>query len=93
MAQASALVQDMRAFVSAADPNTLVQNGDFQKKCDALPKKLAAMVGASRMRFDEPWGIMPVVGRGLAQTAYAKAATQKLTIERGSRSALAASKG
>jgi hypothetical protein len=94
MAQAGALVQDMRAFVSGADPKTLVQNSDFQKKRDALQKRLAAMVGASRMRFDEPWGMVCLFwAAGSPQTAYAKATTQRFTIERGSRSALAAGKG
>ena len=80
--------------MSAFDPNTLVQNGDFSKEVRRAAEKLAAMVGASRMRFDEPWGMVcPFWAAGSPQTAYAKAATQKLTIERGLRSALAASKG
>jgi len=84
----------MRAFVGGADPKTLVQNPDFQKKRDKLQKKLAAMVSASRMRFDEPWGMVCLFwAAGSPQTAYAKGATQRLTVERSSRPALAASKG
>lgn len=90
MVQAGALIQDMRAFVSSADPKTLVHNDDFQKKRNALQKKLAGMVSASRMRFDEPWGMVCLFwAAGSPQTAYAKAATRRLTLERSSHPALA----
>jgi hypothetical protein len=92
MVQAGAIIQDMRAFVAAADPKTLIQNDDFRKKRNSLQKKLAAMVRASRMRFDEPWGMVCLFwAAGSPQTAYAKAATQRLNIERGSQPALPAS--
>jgi hypothetical protein len=91
MIQAGALLQDMRAFVGAADPKTLVQNDEFQKKRNALQKKLAALASASRMRFDEPWGMVCLFwAAGSPHTAYAKAATQRLLIERSSHSAHAA---
>jgi hypothetical protein len=94
MAAAGQLIQDVRAFVGDADPNTLFQNNQFKNKRDALQKKLAGMVKASKTRFDEPWGMICLFqAAGSPQTAYAKAVTQKLAVERGAQPALAAAKG
>ena len=94
MAAAGQLIQDVRAFVGDADPNTLFQDNQFQNKRDALQKKLAGMVKASKTRFDEPWGMICLFqAAGSPQTAYAKAVTQKLAVERGAQPALAAAKG
>ncbi|HEY7336447.1 MAG TPA: hypothetical protein VH639_16260 [Bryobacteraceae bacterium] len=94
MIQAGVLIQDMRSFVGASDPTALIQNSDFKKKRDALQKKLSAMIKASTTRFAEPWGMVSLFqAGGSPQSAHAKAVTQRLTLERGSRSALAAGKG
>jgi hypothetical protein len=91
MVEAGALVQDVRVFVGDSDATTLFQNNEFKKKRDALQKKLAAMVKSSRTRFDEPWGMVCLFwAGGSPRTAYAKAVTQRLTVERGTQSALGA---
>jgi hypothetical protein len=52
------------------------------------------MVKASKMRFDEPWGMVCLYWTGGSPaTAYAKASTQRLLIERGHPSALSAAAG
>jgi hypothetical protein len=78
MAPAGAIIQDMRAFVGAADPKTLVQNDNFQKKRDALQKKLAAM-GRARAGcvLTSPGAGVPVLDCGSPQSAYAKGAHAK----------------
>jgi hypothetical protein len=84
MVKAGSLVKDMRAFVGSADPVTLSQNNDFKKKIDVLQKTMAAVVNASKVRFDEPWGMVCLFwAGGSPATAYAKAAAQKLNVERG----------
>jgi hypothetical protein len=91
MVDAGALVQDVRAFVGASDAKALFQNGEFEKKRDSLQKKLAAMVRASTTRFDEPWGMVCLFwAGGSPPAAYAKAVAQRLAVERGKQSSLAA---
>lgn len=84
MVQAGALVDDVRNFVGDSDPAALVQNNDFKNKRNALQNKLSAMVKASKVRFDEPWGMVCLFwASGSPRSAYAKAVTQKLTVQRG----------
>jgi len=90
MVKAGTLVQDMRTFVGNADPTTLFHNNEFKKKQDALQKKLAAMIKASKTRFDEPWGMVCLFwAGGSPHTAYGKTVTQRLTVERGAQPVLA----
>jgi hypothetical protein len=84
MSEAANLVLDIRKFVGVADPGTLAQNNEFKKKRDTLQKAMSDMVKASKVRFDEPWGMVCLYwAGGSPATAYAKAATRKLLIERG----------
>jgi hypothetical protein len=90
MVGAGRLVQDVRAFVGDSDATTLFQNNEFKKKRQALQKKLAAIVKASKTRFDEPWGMVCLFwAGGSPHTAYAKTVAQRLTVERGAQPALA----
>jgi hypothetical protein len=94
MVQAGALVQDMRTFVGDSDLTTLLQDNEFKNKRNALQTKLANMVKASKTRFEEPWGMVCLFwSAGSPETAYAKAVTQSLTIQKGSQRMLAASAG
>jgi hypothetical protein len=94
MVEAGKLVQDMKAFVGKSDLKTLYENNHFKAKRDALQKNLAAMVKASTIRFDEPWGMVSLFwAAGSPHTSYAKAVTQKLTLERGVRPAAPAGGG
>jgi hypothetical protein len=78
------LVQDVRAVVGDSDATTLFQNNEFKNKCNALQKKLAVMVKASRVRFDEPWGMVCLFwAGGSPPSAYGKTVTKRLTVERG----------
>jgi hypothetical protein len=86
MAEAGTVVKDVRAFVGNSDPATLVQNNEFKSKSDALQKKLAAIVKASKIRFDEPWGMVCLFwSAGSPRTAFAKIVSKSLTLERGAR--------
>jgi hypothetical protein len=88
MAEAGALVQDMRTFVADSDVATLFENNEFKRKRDALQQKMAAMVKASRIRFDEPWGMVCLFwSGGSPNTAYGKIVTERLTVERGTQPA------
>jgi len=86
MVEAGPLVQDVRGVVARADASTLLQNNEFKKKGDALQKKLSAIVKSIKIRFNEPWGMVCLFwAGGSPQTAYAKALTPKLALERGAK--------
>ncbi len=94
MVAVGTLIQDVKTFVGKRDLKTLYENNDFKAKCDALQKKLAAMVKASTIRFDEPWGMVALFwAAGSPHTSYAKAITQKMTVERGVQPAAPATGG
>jgi hypothetical protein len=89
MAEAGALVQDMRTFVGDSDLATLYENNEFKNKRDLLQKKMAAMVKASKIRFDEPWGMVCLFwAGGSPRTEYGKIVAEGLTVEQGTQSAL-----
>ena len=79
----------MSAFVGDSDATTLFQSSEFKKKRDALQKKLSAVVKASTIRFDAPWGMVCLFwAGGSPHTAYAKTIAQRFTVERGAQTAL-----
>jgi len=91
MVRAGALVQDLRSFVGSADPATLINDNTFKTKRGNLQNAMASIVKESTIRFDEPWGLVSLFwAGGSPQTAYGKATTAKLIVERGSKPALAA---
>lgn len=84
MVEAGALVLDMRRFVGNTDPAVLMQNNEFKNKRAALQSKLAAMVKASKVRFEEPWGMVCLfAAAGSPRSAYGKAVTRTLIVDRG----------
>lgn len=84
MAKTAKSVQDLRAFVNNSGGAPLAGNGAFTTKRDQLQKSLASMIKASQARFDEPWGMVSLfMACGATASAYAKAVTQALTIEKG----------
>jgi hypothetical protein len=77
MSSVSELVARHRELAGSADPAA-------QQSRDALQKKLAEVVHASTMRFDEPFGTVALFwAAGSPPTAYGKVAAKPLTIERG----------
>lgn len=84
MAEAAALVAAMLTFAGDADPATLLQNSEFQRKRDALQAAMAAMVKASKVRFAEPWGMASLFwAAGSPDTAFGKISSAKVMLERG----------
>jgi hypothetical protein len=84
MAETGAVIDDLRRFVSNADPGTLIENNQFKSKREALQKRLAAMIQSSKMRFAEPWGMVSLYwAAGSPQSAYGKLTYSNRTLERG----------
>lgn len=91
MADAGKVILQTRRLVGDADPKTLIKNAAFNAQREALQKKLATMVNASRVRFDEPWGMLCLYrAAGSPPMAYGKLATAGYALERGAKPALAA---
>ena len=91
MSEAGTLIQQVRTFVGDADPATLLKNAEFNNKRAALQKKLSAMVRASKVRFDQPWGMVCLYqSAGAPPSAYGKLTAGKFTLVRGTQRTLAA---
>jgi hypothetical protein len=92
MAEVGVLIEDVRANVGASDPASLVHNNQFKQKREALQKKLAAMLKASKTRFDEPWGMVCLFwASGSPRTASAKTVARRLLLARGAQAVAPAS--
>jgi hypothetical protein len=77
MVDAGKKVLDMHQFLQTAPAGSLEGNPDFEKRRKALQKKMAAMLGDNRMRFDDPWGMVALFwSAGSPQPAYGKIARQ-----------------
>jgi hypothetical protein len=75
MVDAGKKVLDMHQFLQSAAPGSLQDNPGFDKRRKALQKKIASMLGDSRMRFDDPWGMVSLFwSAGSPQPAYGKIA-------------------
>jgi hypothetical protein len=90
MSQVGAAVKEVRSFVGSADPATLATNEVFKQKSGTLQNKLAGIVKASKMRFDEPWGMVCLYWAAGSPPCYGKVDGGTLKIERGVQPALLA---
>ncbi|HEX4748419.1 MAG TPA: hypothetical protein VH302_02655 [Bryobacteraceae bacterium] len=91
MVNAGQLIDQVRKVAGNSDPKVLIHNPDFNAKRQALQKKLADMVKTSKMRFDQPWGMLCLYrAAGAPPFAYAKITGLKTPLERGVQRTLAA---
>jgi hypothetical protein len=91
MANAGQLIDQTRKAAGTSDPKVLIQNADFNAKRQALQKKLADVVKASKMRFDQPWGMLCLYrAAGAPPSAYGRITGLKMPLERGVQRILAA---
>lgn len=58
MQKAGKALRDMRSFLAGRDAAGLAHDPDFAKRRDGLQKVMVGVVGASRVRFREPWGLV-----------------------------------
>ncbi len=58
MQQAVKAVADMREFVGARNPASLLQDNTFKKKASALRNSMKAVVSNTRTDFGQPWGMI-----------------------------------
>jgi hypothetical protein len=58
MVKAGQALLQMRTFLAGRNPVTLGTDPDFASRRDALQKIMLGVVGSSKMRFHEPWGLV-----------------------------------
>ncbi len=82
MIDAGKELQSMIAFLAGRDPATLRDDHGFAMKRASLQNKMADVVGRSKARFNEPWGMISLFQAAGSQGASAKVVTPGLTISR-----------
>ena len=58
MVTAGKAIVEMQSFLNTAITTTLAESHEFAQRRDRLQKTMAGVIRNSRMRFDEPWGLL-----------------------------------
>jgi hypothetical protein len=82
MVEAGKQLQAMTTFLAGRNPNSLKNDPAFEKQRMALQKKMAKVIGNSKTRFQEPWGMIALFWAAGSQGASAKLVTPAITIAR-----------
>ena len=72
----------MQQFLAGANPATLADSHEFAKRRDQLQKTMAGMIGNSRTRFDEPWGLVSLFWAAGSVGASARVAAKGLLLQK-----------
>lgn len=81
MADAAVQVQSMRMCTGESDLHAVLSDPAFKDRRDELQKKLAATVKTSKVRFNEPWGMVCLYwSAGSPGTAYGRIMEGGLTV-------------
>jgi hypothetical protein len=87
MQVAGAAVAEMQQFLASADPVTLADSHEFANRRDQLQKKMAGVIGKSRTRFDEPWGLISLFLASGSSGASARLVAKGLLLQKSDRAA------
>jgi hypothetical protein len=82
MQTASGAIIRMQTFVAGADPATLADNAEFANRRDELQKTMAGVIGNSRTRFDEPWGLVSLFWAAGSIGAFARLVAKEILVEK-----------
>jgi hypothetical protein len=83
MVDAGKQLQSMIAFLAGRDPVSLRNDHEFASQRAALQDKMAKVVGKSKTRFTEPWGLVCLFWAAGSQGASARVVTSDLTLSLG----------
>jgi hypothetical protein len=91
MVDAGKQLQSMITFLSGRDPVSLRNDHAFESQRIALQNQMAKVVGRSKARFTEPWGLVSLFWAAGSQGASARMVTPTITLQwaTGKRSAAA----
>jgi len=80
MQDAGKALQSMIAFLAGRNPSTLKSDPAFATERANLQKKMAKVIGASKTRFEEPWGLVCLNWAAGSQGASARPVTSAMTL-------------
>jgi hypothetical protein len=80
MQKAGKGLQEMRAFLAGRDPTTLAADDEFAQRRDKLQKLMAGVVKDSKMRFQEPWGMVCLFQASGSRESSGKLVAGKLVV-------------
>jgi hypothetical protein len=83
----------MRAFLSGRDPAALAGDPGFAGRRDTLQKLMLKVVGSSKVRFNEPWGMVCLYWAAGSRRSSGKLNSQTLTLDRESGAAAVVTAG
>jgi hypothetical protein len=75
-------LHDMRQFLTTANPATLAENSEFSARRTDLGKHLAGVVARSKVRFDQPWGLVALFLAAGAPNASGRLLTTTLSVQK-----------
>jgi hypothetical protein len=93
MQEAGQALEDMRAFLSGRDPAALAGDPGFAGRRDTLQKLMLKVVGSSKVRFNEPWGMVCLYWAAGSRRSSGKLNSQTLTLDRESGAAAVVTAG
>jgi hypothetical protein len=82
MQNAGQALHDMRAFLAGRDPSTLRDSSEFATRRNALQKLMLGVVSASKVRFNEPWGMVCLYRAAGSRQSSGKIAASTLAMQR-----------
>jgi len=80
MLDAGESLQSMIAFLAGRNPVSLKSDPVFATERANLQKKMAKVVGTSKARFEEPWGLVSLYWATGSQGASARLVTSAVTL-------------
>jgi hypothetical protein len=75
-------LQAMRTFLASNPANPLAETPEFESRREKLQKRMAKMVEASKMRFDDPFGMVSLFWAAGSPKASGKLVTARFTVEK-----------
>ena len=80
MVDAGKQLETMITFLAGRDPVSLKNDHAFDMQRAALQKKMAEVIGRSKARFEEPWGMVTLYWAAGSQGASARLVASGLTL-------------
>jgi hypothetical protein len=81
MVDAGKQLQSMITFLAGRDPVSLRNDHAFAMQRADLQNKMAKVIGRSKTRFEEPWGLVSLFWAAGSQGASARLITPALLLE------------
>lgn len=81
MVDAGKQLQSMTIFLAGRDPVSLRNDPEFQTQRASLQGKMARVIGRSKARFTEPWGMVCLFWAAGSQGASAKLVTSTVSMQ------------